>query len=107
MRDVESQLKPQDLEGLTGAPVADIAQASHRDRVESLVDSVRLALVSIAPMPSPCTSVCRMSGATGLCEGCFRTLDEIVAWSRLSDEGVDGKRAIWSAIGQRASLALE
>jgi predicted Fe-S protein YdhL (DUF1289 family) len=47
-----------------------------------------------------------MNGATGLCEGCFRTLDEIVAWSRISDEDDNGKRSIWSKIQQRAHLAL-
>ena len=34
------------------------------------------------PVPSPCISVCRMDAASGLCEGCLRTLDEIAAWSR-------------------------
>jgi predicted Fe-S protein YdhL (DUF1289 family) len=32
-------------------------------------------------VPSPCINVCRMDAATGLCEGCFRTLDEIACWS--------------------------
>ncbi|MFO1363726.1 MAG: DUF1289 domain-containing protein [Burkholderiales bacterium] len=32
-------------------------------------------------VPSPCINVCRMNDATGLCEGCFRTLDEIAGWS--------------------------
>jgi prolyl-tRNA editing enzyme YbaK/EbsC (Cys-tRNA(Pro) deacylase)/predicted Fe-S protein YdhL (DUF1289 family) len=100
------QLKPQDLEQLTGAPVADIAQASQRESVDRLLTSARAVLANTSAVPSPCTSVCRMSGDTGLCEGCFRTLDEIVAWSRLQDEGVDGKRAIWSAIEYRAVLAV-
>jgi predicted Fe-S protein YdhL (DUF1289 family) len=30
--------------------------------------------------PSPCINVCIMDKATGWCTGCFRTLDEIVAW---------------------------
>jgi predicted Fe-S protein YdhL (DUF1289 family) len=50
------------------------------------------------PVPSPCINVCRMSPATGLCEGCLRTIDEIAAWSTLSDEG---KHAVWDAIEQR------
>ena len=50
------------------------------------------------PVPSPCVSVCRMDAASGLCEGCFRTLDEIAAWSRMDDEG---KRTAWSLITQR------
>lgn len=50
------------------------------------------------PVPSPCVSVCRMDAFSGLCEGCFRTLDEIAAWSRLEDEG---KRQAWALIAQR------
>ena len=40
----------------------------------------------MTPVPSPCTSVCRMNERTGWCEGCARTLDEIAAWSAMSDE---------------------
>lgn len=35
--------------------------------------------------PSPCINVCKMNPDIGLCEGCLRTLDEIAAWSALSD----------------------
>ncbi|NJD26604.1 MAG: DUF1289 domain-containing protein [Betaproteobacteria bacterium] len=34
---------------------------------------------------SPCINVCRMDETSGLCQGCFRTLDEIALWSRLDD----------------------
>ena len=85
---------------------AEVAPVSQRERLDRLLASARRALASTDPSPSPCTSVCRMNGATGLCEGCFRTLDEIVAWSRVGDEGEDGKRSIWSKIQQRANLAL-
>jgi len=30
---------------------------------------------------SPCINVCKMNPATGLCEGCLRSLDEIASWS--------------------------
>ncbi len=53
-------------------------------------------------LPSPCISVCRMAFATGLCQGCLRTLEESTAWSRLDDEG---KRLIWGQIEQRALAA--
>lgn len=36
------------------------------------------------PIKTPCVSVCVVDPATGWCEGCFRTLAEIGAWSRLS-----------------------
>ncbi len=34
---------------------------------------------------SPCISICRMDAATGWCEGCLRTLDEIAAWGSQDD----------------------
>jgi len=43
-----------------------------------------------------------MTADTGLCEGCFRTLDEIAGWSRADD---DGKRRILSAIATRREAA--
>lgn len=100
------QLNPQDLEALTQARVVDIAQSSQQEAVDRLLNSAHAVLASQHAVPSPCTSVCRMSGDTGLCEGCFRTLDEIVAWSRIGDEGEDGKRGIWCKIQQRANQAL-
>lgn len=62
------------------------------------------ASLSAGPMsvpvqtPSPCINVCRMHEASGLCEGCLRTIDEIAAWSTLDDEA---KRAVWDAIETR------
>ena len=29
---------------------------------------------------SPCISVCAMDDLTGLCQGCYRTIDEIKSW---------------------------
>lgn len=37
-------------------------------------------------VPSPCVNVCRMNDATGLCEGCLRTIDEIACWSGYTRE---------------------
>jgi len=54
-------------------------------------------------VPSPCLSICRMEAATGWCEGCLRTLDEIAAWSRLD---AAGKRAIWSQIEERLAVRM-
>jgi uncharacterized protein len=54
------------------------------------------------PVPSPCISVCRMDAATGLCEGCWRTLDEITAWGLASDAE---KRGMWQELVKRAGQA--
>ncbi|HTQ01114.1 MAG TPA: DUF1289 domain-containing protein [Casimicrobiaceae bacterium] len=60
--------------------------------------------LAAGPVPSPCISVCRMSEATGLCEGCLRTLDEIAAWSVLDDEQ---RRAVWDAIALRRAARAQ
>jgi predicted Fe-S protein YdhL (DUF1289 family) len=56
------------------------------------------------PVPSPCINICRMVPATGLCEGCMRTIDEIVAWGRADD---DYKRAVWTEIRRREAQLFE
>ena len=56
-----------------------------------------------APLPSPCVSVCRMDDATGYCEGCLRTIDEIMAWGALDEPA---RRAVWRLLAQRAQAAL-
>jgi uncharacterized protein len=39
-----------------------------------------------------------MDAPTGLCKGCWRTIDEIVAWGRLDDAG---KKQVWLQIAER------
>jgi predicted Fe-S protein YdhL (DUF1289 family) len=53
-------------------------------------------------LPSPCVSLCRMNEARGLCQGCLRSIDEIIAWGR-ADEAY--KRGVWLAIAERAKNA--
>ena len=52
----------------------------------------------MSAVASPCVSVCRMDAATGWCEGCLRTLDEIGVWSLLDDAE---KRAVWLLLSER------
>ncbi|MBO6758888.1 MAG: DUF1289 domain-containing protein [Roseibium sp.] len=40
-------------------------------------------------MKSPCIKVCQIDQRSRLCLGCFRTLDEIAAWGRISDDDRD------------------
>ncbi|MCO5730041.1 DUF1289 domain-containing protein [Rhizobium sp. SSA_523] len=37
-------------------------------------------------MMTPCTRVCSIDTATGLCVGCGRTRDEIASWASLAPE---------------------
>ena len=36
-------------------------------------------------MNSPCIKVCKIAPDTGFCVGCFRTIDEIRLWKKLTD----------------------
>ncbi len=75
------KLRPQDLCRLSDGPVAEVVLGPPGDTVRS-----------------PCVSVCRMIESTGLCEGCHRTIEEIVQWGSADDAG---KRAILAHIGRR------
>ncbi|MFO1340398.1 MAG: DUF1289 domain-containing protein [Burkholderiaceae bacterium] len=55
-------------------------------------------------VPSPCTSVCKMNPRTGWCEGCFRSIDEIVAWGTMADED---KRRVWALLPARRGQAAQ
>lgn len=70
------------------------------DAMKLLAQQAAFAGATAENVPSPCVSVCRMDGRSGLCEGCLRTLDEIRLWSRASDSE---KRAVWAAIAARSA----
>ncbi|XDD46239.1 DUF1289 domain-containing protein [Leptospira sp. WS39.C2] len=38
---------------------------------------------------SPCTKVCMMDPESGLCAGCFRTIEEIGKWSSMTEAEKD------------------
>lgn len=71
---------------------------------EALAALAGLAEDQTALVPSPCISVCRMDDMTGLCIGCQRTIEEIIAWGRLTE---NGKRAVWQDIRRRAGIVQE
>ena len=52
---------------------------------------------------SPCISVCRIDPATGFCEGCLRSIDEIADWATMPDER---KLAVLEALSHRRTNAL-
>ncbi len=100
---------PAELAQLTGAQLADVSPAA------ALTDDpasgepghallrARAAVVAAGQgedVPSPCISVCCMNPASGLCQGCLRSLGEIAGWSRL---GAAAKRSVWQAIAERAA----
>ncbi len=77
-----------------------VATTQEGGSVQSLIqERAGAALRLAADLPSPCISLCQMNTHSGLCLGCFRTIDEICAWSALGDSG---KRAVWRLIEQRS-----
>jgi predicted Fe-S protein YdhL (DUF1289 family) len=54
-----------------------------------------------APIKTPCIKVCIVDGESGLCMGCYRKLNEVAAWGRLSDLERD---AVMAALPERRGL---
>jgi uncharacterized protein len=53
---------------------------------------------------SPCVKICVVHPETRTCTGCWRTIDEISAWSRMSP---DARRAVMAALPERrAALSV-
>lgn len=52
------------------------------------------------PIVTPCVKVCIVDGASSLCLGCYRTLNEIGGWSGLTD---DERAAIMAVLPARRS----
>lgn len=97
------QLSPADLQRLTGAPVADLAVDVGQDRLtqQSAINLIALRARNIGAggdIASPCISICRMNDTSGLCDGCFRTRDEIAVWGNADNAH---KRGIWKLIEHR------
>jgi prolyl-tRNA editing enzyme YbaK/EbsC (Cys-tRNA(Pro) deacylase)/predicted Fe-S protein YdhL (DUF1289 family) len=100
------KLSPQDLTRMSGAPVADVVLVPVSDKPaiapELIAARAVLAGATAINVPSPCSSVCRMNEVTRLCDGCYRTIDEILQWSSADDQV---KRTIWSRIAQRVTAS--
>jgi uncharacterized protein len=79
------------------------AGATDPSAAELVAANARIARTFFRNVPSPCISICRMDASTGLCEGCFRTLDEIRVWGMLPDER---RREVWALIEQRIAPQL-
>lgn len=69
---------------------------------DALAALAELARATDQPVPSPCISICRIDAASGLCVGCLRSIDEIIAWGRQTDLE---KRMVWRLITQRAGMS--
>lgn len=54
-----------------------------------------------AEIESPCIKLCVTHPQSGLCMGCFRSLDEIARWSAMTPEN---RRAVMAELPARAPL---
>lgn len=54
-----------------------------------------------APIKTPCVKVCVVDGESGLCMGCYRRLNEVAGWARLTDAE---REAIMAELPSRRAL---
>ena len=79
-------------------------QEQQAQQLVQLATKAEVALVwaeADQPVASPCINVCRMTEDRSHCKGCFRTIDEIRAWSKADDEQ---RLQIWAQLLKRAGL---
>lgn len=57
----------------------------------------------LAEIQSPCIGVCAIDDLTGLCQGCYRTLDEIQGWWDMSR---NDQKTLLSILEERQSQML-
>lgn len=53
---------------------------------------------------SPCIKICSVHPVERICVGCYRSVDEIAAWSRMAPES---RRQIMAELPARASLVRQ
>jgi predicted Fe-S protein YdhL (DUF1289 family) len=58
-----------------------------------------------APIKTPCIKVCVVDGESGLCLGCFRRLNEVAGWTRLTNE--ERERIMQELPGRRSLIRPE
>ena len=57
------------------------------------------------PIRTPCVQVCVVDGESGLCLGCYRTLQEVAGWAAFSDAE---REALMAALpGRRGRIRPE
>lgn len=57
----------------------------------------------MSSIESPCVDICQLDPSSGICLGCFRTMEEISVWIEMSD---DDKREILRLAKDRQLLIL-
>ena len=69
----------------------------------SIIDEYNPSITSADgdDVPSPCISICKIEASTGLCTGCYRTVEEITLWRGASN---DRKKQIWLLVKSRSKL---
>jgi len=55
----------------------------------------------VSAVASPCVNVCVMDDVSGLCRGCYRTLDEIARWSVMRESE---KRRVIALLSERKKI---
>jgi hypothetical protein len=65
---------------------------------------VELVEMSDQEIQSPCIGVCSMDDLSGLCLGCYRTLEEIQGWWDMDNTG---KQAVIEQASERETQAFD
>ncbi|MDA0237340.1 MAG: DUF1289 domain-containing protein [Proteobacteria bacterium] len=59
----------------------------------------------MSSIESPCVDVCQLNASSGVCLGCFRTIEEISIWIEMSDD--DKRKVLHLAKGRQLLMLSE
>lgn len=68
---------------------------------DQVPEELRAVDVTETPIASPCVGVCRLDPLTKLCQGCFRTAEEIGLWRDADDRW---RRSLLERIARRRAV---
>ena len=83
MDGIDDKLMTQ-MDGMMLQTRSDLPQADGLTTI-ALMDERPSQPSTAQPVLTPCIKVCAVDGASGLCFGCGRSLQEIATWARLSE----------------------
>ena len=94
-----------DVDGMRGVDPREDRTAGDTDGAEGTpprAGPVSARASDGSPVPSPCVRVCLYDPASGVCQGCHRTLDEITDWPIYTP---DEQREVVARAARRAASA--
>eukprot|EP01112_Ceratiomyxa_fruticulosa_P009614 TRINITY_DN2516_c0_g1_i1.p1 TRINITY_DN2516_c0_g1~~TRINITY_DN2516_c0_g1_i1.p1 ORF type:complete len:132 (-),score=20.94 TRINITY_DN2516_c0_g1_i1:39-434(-) len=81
-------------------------ETTHKGDDEKDPSNINISVVNRnkSPIETPCIKVCKMDSETGFCDGCHRTIEEVIDWGKMSTE--DRNHVLYDLLVERKEKLL-